>query len=67
MPTRSGGGRLWRWLAWAWLVAVLALGLQQALFWRQPAIDADVMALLPGSGEPFDRRADKFAVLGIGS
>ena len=30
-------------------MVVLALGLQQALFWRQPAIDTDVMALLPGS------------------
>ncbi len=46
---RPGKDRAWRWLAWAWLVVVLALGLQQALFWRQPAIDTDVMALLPGS------------------
>ena len=48
--TRSREDRAWRWLAWAWLLVVLALGLQQALFWRQPAIDTDVMALLPGSG-----------------
>ncbi len=48
--TRPGKDRAWRWLAWAWLLVVLALGLQQASFWRQPAIDADVMALLPGSG-----------------
>lgn len=41
----------WRWLAWLWLVAVLALGAQQAQFWRKPAIDTDVMALLPGSGD----------------
>lgn len=47
---RFGTDRAWRWLAWGWLVVVLALGLQQALFWRQPAIDTDVMALLPGSG-----------------
>lgn len=48
--TQPGTDRAWRWLAWAWLVVVLALGLQQALFWRQPAIDTDVMALLPGNG-----------------
>ena len=47
--TRPGPDRAWRWLAWAWLLVVLALGLQQAMFWRQPAIDTDVMALLPGS------------------
>ncbi|HSD16559.1 MAG TPA: hypothetical protein VLC71_04760 [Thermomonas sp.] len=41
----------WRRLAWAWLVAVLALGLQQAMFWRAPAIDTDIMALLPGATE----------------
>ena len=49
--TEAGANRLWRWLAWAWLLAVLALGLQQARFWQHPAIDTDVMALLPGSGE----------------
>ena len=52
-PDTAGatGGRAWRWLAWAWLVAVLALGVQQAMFWRAPAIDTDIMALLPGATE----------------
>jgi predicted exporter len=45
------GGRAWRWLAWAWLLVVLALGLQQVMFWRAPAIDTDIMALLPGANE----------------
>lgn len=49
--TEARANRLWRWLAWAWLLAMLALGLQQARFWQHPAIDTDVMALLPGSGE----------------
>ena len=49
--TEAGANRLWRWLAWAWLLAMLALGVQQARFWQHPAIDTDVMALLPGSGE----------------
>lgn len=49
--THAGKDRAWRWLAWIWLLVVLALGLQQAQFWRQPAIDTDVMALLPGSNE----------------
>jgi predicted exporter len=43
--------RAWRWLAWAWLLAVLALGLQQVAFWRAPTIDTDIMALLPGATE----------------
>jgi len=47
----ASGGRAWRWLAWAWLLAVLALGLQQVMFWRAPAIDTDIMALLPGATE----------------
>ena len=52
-PATAGatGGHAWRWLAWAWLVAVLALGVQQAMFWRAPAIDTDIMALLPGATE----------------
>lgn len=49
--TEAGANRLWRWLAWTWLLAVLALGLQQVRFWQHPAIDTDVMALLPGTGE----------------
>ncbi|GHB94381.1 MMPL family transporter [Thermomonas carbonis] len=47
----SAGSRAWRWLAWAWLLVVLALGLQQVVFWRAPAIDTDIMALLPGATE----------------
>ncbi len=43
--------RGWRWLAWAWLLVVLALCLQQVAFWRAPAIDTDIMALLPGATE----------------
>ncbi|MEG3048825.1 MAG: hypothetical protein RR792_01370, partial [Thermomonas sp.] len=52
-PATAGqpGSRAWRWLAWAWLVAVLALGVQQVAFWRAPAIDTDIMALLPGAAE----------------
>ena len=47
----STGSRAWRWLAWAWLGAVLVLAMQQLVFWRAPAIDTDIMALLPGSTE----------------
>lgn len=47
----QAGSRAWRWLAWAWLLVVLALGLQQVMFWRAPAIDTDIMALLPGATE----------------
>ena len=47
----SPGGRAWRWLALGWLLVVLALGLQQVAFWRAPAIDTDIMALLPGATE----------------
>ena len=47
----QSGSRAWRWLAWVWLVAVLVLSLQQVAFWRAPAIDTDIMALLPGTAE----------------
>ena len=47
----SAGSRTWRWLAWAWLLVVLLLGQQQVMFWRAPAIDTDIMALLPGATE----------------
>ncbi|MEG2941864.1 MAG: hypothetical protein RR969_09845, partial [Thermomonas sp.] len=52
-PATAGqsGSRAWRWLASAWLLAVLALGVQQVAFWRAPAIDTDIMALLPGAAE----------------
>lgn len=36
-------------LALAWLVIVIGVALHQASFWRSARIDADVMALLPGS------------------
>ena len=40
--------RAWRWLALAWLLVLLALGVQQALQWRQqPPIDTDILAMLP--------------------
>lgn len=39
--------RIWRWLALAWLLAVVAIGAHQWRFWQQSRIDSDVMALLP--------------------
>ncbi|WP_454753504.1 MMPL family transporter [Cupriavidus necator] len=45
----AGMAPLARVLAFAWLLAVLALALHQASFWRSARIDTDVMALLPGS------------------
>ncbi|KFN47114.1 MMPL family transporter [Arenimonas metalli] len=38
----------WKALAWAWLLAVAALAVHQADFWREARLDSDVMALLPG-------------------
>ena len=43
-PARHRG---WRWLAWAWLVAVLAIGVHQWRFWHESRIESDVLALLP--------------------
>lgn len=41
-------GRRWRWLAWAWLLALLVLAVQQGRQWhRQPPIDTDILAMLP--------------------
>ena len=51
MPPPVTPARASRWLACAWLLLVLALAVQQVQFWRAPAIDTDVMALLPGAGE----------------
>ncbi|MFT3806176.1 MMPL family transporter [Arenimonas sp.] len=45
--SESGLRRFWAWAAWGWLLVVLVLGVQQFNFWRAPAIDSDVMALLP--------------------
>ena len=39
--------RTWRWLAWAWLLAVLAIGVHQWRFWHESRIESDVLALLP--------------------
>jgi predicted exporter len=47
-PVADTPHRGWRWLALAWLLVLLALGVQQALQWRQHApIDTDILALLP--------------------
>jgi predicted exporter len=35
------------WLAFGWLLVVLAIGIHQWRFWHQPALDTDVFALLP--------------------
>ena len=37
----------WRAPAWVWLLVVLALAVHQVAFWRAPALDSDVLALLP--------------------
>ena len=40
--------RGWRWLGLAWLLLLLALGVQQWRMWSvQPRIDTDILALLP--------------------
>jgi predicted exporter len=39
--------RAWRLPAWVWLAIVLALAVHQAMFWSAPALDSDVLALLP--------------------
>lgn len=46
--TDARASRLWRWLAWAWLVVVLAVGAHQVRFWSGSNIESDVLALLPG-------------------
>ncbi len=46
--TDAGARRIWRWLAWAWLVVVLAVGVHQVRFWNGSNIESDVLALLPG-------------------
>lgn len=52
--------RLWPALALLWLLAVAALAVQQAGFWRQARLDSDVMALLPQEGDdPLLRRANE--------
>ncbi len=40
--------RLWRWLAVAWLLVLVGLGVQQWQLWQSEArIDTDILALLP--------------------
>lgn len=38
---------IWRWLALAWLLLVIAIGCHQWMFWQQSRIDSDVLAMLP--------------------
>lgn len=46
-PGSGRFARAWRWLALAWLLAVVAVGFHQWHFWQQSRIDSDVLALLP--------------------
>ena len=46
--TEPRASRLWPTLAWLWLLAVLAVGVHQAGYWREARLDTDVLALLPG-------------------
>ena len=40
--------RIWRWLAIAWLLVLVGLGVQQWQLWKsEPRIDTDILALLP--------------------
>ncbi len=40
--------RAWRWLAVAWLLVLVGLGVQQWQLWKtEPRIDTDILALLP--------------------
>jgi len=39
--------RVWRWLALAWLLAIIMLAAYQWRFWQHNRIDNDVLALLP--------------------
>jgi len=40
--------RLWRWLAIAWLLVLIGLGVQQWQLWKSESrIDTDILALLP--------------------
>ncbi|WP_422508215.1 MMPL family transporter [Stenotrophomonas sp. GZD-301] len=40
--------RVWRWLAIAWLLVLVGLGVQQWQLWKSaPRIDTDILALLP--------------------
>lgn len=49
--TSSQRQRVWPILALVWAALVLALTWQQVTFWRAPALDTDVMALLPGEAQ----------------
>lgn len=51
--------RAWAWAAALWLVVVLALAWHQVGFWRAPALDSDILALLPDEGnDPLLAAAD---------
>lgn len=39
--------RGWRWLAVAWLLLVIAVGVHQVRFWSQSRLESDILALLP--------------------
>lgn len=39
--------RFWRFMAWAWLLLVLAVGVHQLRFWSGDNIESNVLALLP--------------------
>lgn len=47
MAAPAGRTRAWRLAALAWLVFVAVVVVHQVQFWRAPAIDTDVLALLP--------------------
>lgn len=43
----------WRWLALAWLLALVGVAWHQWGFWQSPRIDSDILALLPqDAGDP---------------
>ncbi|SDR10650.1 Predicted exporter [Pseudoxanthomonas sp. CF385] len=45
--------RGWRWLALAWLLALVGVAWHQWGFWQSPRIDSDILALLPqDAGDP---------------
>ena len=52
-PGAEGRPRGWRWLALAWLLALVAVAWHQVRFWQAPRIDSDILALLPmDAGDP---------------
>ena len=47
MPAPSTERRIWAVAALVWLAVVCAVAVHQWRFWQQPALDTDVLALLP--------------------